>query len=267
LALSAATGALVALALGFLDLQTWGDWFHSLRTYIEFNILSDAAAKQFGASPWHAEALKVPWYVGGFIAAPWALAGFTRWPSHPLTRVWLFIVPALVYVLAISLTPHKELRFIYPALVLITVAAAPACAQWLLTLTTAPMWQRAAAFGLLSMTAALFVVKTPFDVQRPEQFQLTVKASRTGSGLVVMNEGVWGSGGFFYLGKIEPWCTCDFPHDGCFQAAARDARYNRGIYWQDSGNPQRNEQSVAAFVSVGFHVAEQRGEAVYFERD
>ncbi len=265
--LATAAGAAVALALGFLDLQTWGDWFHSLRKYIDFNIVSGEAAQQFGASPWYAESLKVPWYAVGLIAAPWALAGYARWVTRPLTRVWLLLVPTGVYVLAISLTPHKELRFIYPALVLLTVAAAPACAEWLVGLKSAPMWQRAVAVGLLASTAALFIVKTPFDVQRPEQFQLTVKASRgAGSGLVVMNEGVWGSGGFFYLGKNVPWCPCDFPQDGCFQAAAHDLRFNRGLFWRDSGNPQRNADSIAAFVAAGFRVAEERGDAVFFER-
>lgn len=281
---ASASGLLVALALGVLDLNTWGHWFHSLRTYVDFNVLSGAAAQQFGASPWHAEALKVPWYFVGLIVAPWAVAGFVRWfatprlcsgragagPSpierNPFTPPWIFVMPTLCYLLAISLTPHKELRFIYPALVLLTMSAAPATAQWLLTLRTAPLWQRASGIVLLAATALLFVVKTPFDVQRPEQFQLTLKAGRSGTGLVVMNEGVWGSGGFFYLGQNLPWCTCDFPHEGCFQNAARDPRFNRGLFWKDNLNPVRNQQSVGAFVAAGFHVAEERGEAVYFER-
>ncbi len=265
-ALSAAAGGLVALALGFLDLQTWGSWFHSLRKYLDFNVISGQAEQQFGAAPWHAETIKLPWYITGFIVAPWALAGFIWWGGHRASRVWLFVVPSLVYVAAISATPHKELRFIYPALVLLTVAAAPACAEWVLSLRTAALWQRAGAVTLFGATLALFFVPTPLDVQRPEQFQLTVKASRGATGFILMNDGLWGSGGFFYLGQNLPWCPCDTPQDGCFQSGSRDPRFNRAIYYNDLLNPTRNAQSVAAFVSAGFHVVEHRGEATYLER-
>jgi len=263
----AATGLLVAFALGLLDLLTWGHWFHSLARYLDFNVISGRAGQQFGAERWHlAVSPLLPWYTTGFLVAPWALAGFAWWVKHRQTRVWLFVVPTAIYVVAISATPHKELRFIYPALVLLTVAAAPACAQWVLSLRLAPMWQRASAVMLAGATLSLFVVRTPFDVQRPEQFQLIVKASRSATGFVLMNEGLWGSGGFFYLGKNLPWCPCDTPDDGCFQSGTRDPRFNRAIFYNDLLNPVRNEQSVAAFVATGFHVVERRGEATYLER-
>lgn len=258
-ALTVGTGVLVAVALGFLDKQTWGDWFHSLRAYLDFNVISNGAAAQFGALPWYT-------YAGGFIIAPWAIAGYIRWYRHPTQRVWLMVVPAVIYVVAISATPHKELRFMYPALLMLTAAAAGSSAEWLLSLNAAPLFHRAAAAMLTAVTLLLFVVKTPFDVQRPEQFQLTVKASRGATGYVLMNEGLWGSGGFFYLGQNVPWCTCDTPQDGCWQTAARDGRFNRGIFYNDVLNPQRNQQSIATFVAAGFRVVETRGEATSFER-
>lgn len=257
--LTSITGLLVAVALGLLDQRTWGDWFHSLRAYLDFNVISNGAAAQFGALPWYT-------YAGGFIAAPWAILGFLRWYWHRSERVWLMVVPAIVYIVAISATPHKELRFIYPALLMLTVAAAGSSAQWLLGLKTAALFQRVAGAALIGVTLLLFVVKTPFDVQRPEQFQLTVKASRGATGYVLMNDGVWGSGGFFYLGQNVPWCTCDTPQEGCWQAAASDRRFNRGVFYNDLLNPVRNQQSIAAFVAAGFHIVETRGEATSFER-
>jgi hypothetical protein len=109
----------------------------------------------------------------------------------------------------------------------------------------------------------------PFDVQRKEQFQLIARNAPGTTGLVIMNEGMWGSPGFFYLGKNIPWCPCDFPHDQCFQIAARDARFNRGLFWLNStseAEAERGRQAEAAFVAAGFKVAERRGLATYFVR-
>ncbi len=271
---AAAAGLAVAFALGLLDRVTWGDWFHSLRQYLDFNVFSGRAEQQFGAAPWHVDSpgwpawAKLPWYAAGFVVAPWALAGAGRWlsPARRAERAWLFVVPAAVYVAAISATPHKELRFVYPALLVLTVAFAPSCGEWLRSLPAAPVFARASAAALLAATAALFVVPTPFDVQRPEQFQFTVRASRGATGFVLVNDGVWGSGGFFYLGQNVPWCTCDEPTQPCFQAAAHDARFNRGIYWKDTSNDARNQATIGAFVAAGFRLVDSRGDGVYFER-
>jgi len=62
---------------------------------------------------------------------------------------------------------------------------------------------------------------------------------------------VWGSPGFFYLGKNIPWFTCDFPEDGRFQSAMRDPRFNRMQTWDD-----RALKEAEAF---GFKVLERRG--------
>jgi hypothetical protein len=81
-----------------------------------------------------------------------------------------------------------------------------------------------------------------------------------------MNEGLWGAGGFFYLGHAMPWCTCDFPHDPCFQAAAGDRTIDRGIFMEDENTPSRAVEAINAFQAAGFALVEHRGEALYFER-
>jgi hypothetical protein len=270
LGLATAGGAAVALLLGLLDKLTWGatlpnarwgGWWHSLLEYLDFNVFSGRAAQQFGASPWW-------FYAGSLFVAPFAVVGLVLWWKEARARAWLFAGPALAYLVAISATSHKEPRFAYPAVVLLVVAGTPAFAAWALDVFSKGFGAR----GLIASAAVLgafafFAVATPYDVQRPDQFQYTVKASRGGHGLVLVNDGVWGSGGAFYLGGALVFCACDFPRDPCFsQGAARDPRFDRGIYTLDMGNPQRNEDTKRAFEAIGFHLAESAPETWYFER-
>src|SRR5207245_1390548 len=44
-------GAVVALGLGALDWLTWGRPFHSVWTYLDFNVFSGRAAVIFGRAP------------------------------------------------------------------------------------------------------------------------------------------------------------------------------------------------------------------------
>jgi hypothetical protein len=180
----------------------------------------------------------------------------------------ILIAASLGYAAILSWTAHKEDRFLYPALILLTVAGAPAFASWALTAWTDRRPARFAAAVLAASGVLFFIFPSPYDVQRKEQFQLAARASKGATGLVIMNEGMWGSPGFFWLGANLPWCPCDFPHDGCFQVAARDARFNRGIFWsnQNPAEGTRDADARAAFERAGFKVVEQRGAATLFER-
>lgn len=176
----------------------------------------------------------------------------------------LFIAAALGYLAIVSATAHKEDRFVYPVLVLLTVAGAAPFVAWAATGSR----RRIAAIAIAVTGLAFFLAPSPFDVQRKEQFQLTRQASVGVTGYVLMNEGMWGSGGYFYLGQNVPWCPCDFPQDPCFQAAARDARFNRGVYWSNGNDAEkpRDAQAEAAFVAAGFRLVERRGQASLFQR-
>lgn len=85
---------------------------------------------------------------------------------------------------------------------------------------------------------------------RGDQFRAIVKATRPeeATGLLIVNEGLWGSGGFFYVGKRIPWLTCDFPQDGAFQVAMRDRRFNRVVTFEGRALP---ELQAAGFKVVG----------------
>lgn len=303
-ALAALGGGVVAVLLGWLDLVTWGSWFHSMIDYVRYNLTSGAAAQAFGAEPW--------WlYAAHLLLAPWALVGLLvtlregRWRRPALltlaatllltalviglgarapgwlgsslgllavlvlafllasrddARPTLFVFAALGYAVIVSATAHKEDRFLYPALVLLTVAGTIPFVQWA---RATPQW--GLAFGAVTAGLLFYVLPTPLDVQRKEQFQVVAQQAKDATGFVIMNEGVWGSPGYFWLGKNVPWCPCDFPRDGCFQMASRDPRFNRGLYWS-TGDVARDTSSEAAFVAAGFHVIERKGPAVVFAR-
>lgn len=238
-------GLAVALALGALDWATWGAPFHSLRKYIDFNVTSGQAAAQFGSEPAWFYLPHLGWLV--LWAWPGLLLGFVRRSEG----AWLAAFCALAYVVAISLTAHKEARFLYPGLVLLLVAATPAWLAWLGRLE--PERGRLLVGASLAAGLAILAFKSPFQPERPEQFRLVVKAARSATGLVIVNEGVWGAPGFFYLGKNIPWFPCDFAEDGRFQQAMVTPSFNRAVIWDD--------RALAQLQQAGFEVLETDGPA------
>ncbi|MBE2251734.1 MAG: glycosyltransferase family 39 protein [Myxococcus sp.] len=290
-------GALVALGLGLLDKATWGalpnarlgGWWHSFQEYVDYNLVQGKSAS-FGTSPWH--------YYLPRLVAPVGLVGVALW-RWSQARAWLFVVPSLVYLVSVSATPHKEDRFLYPMLVLLCVAGAPSVAQLAAAafgrLEVAPAaWMKgpggkALAVVVVAATLALGPlglmpnlapgVLQGFRPQRPELFRLTARASREGTGLVVMNEGLWGAGGSFWFGGSNAffrgqergatvdhwWCTCDFPEEACFQAARQSPLFNRVILMGPL-EPERLAHARAVFEAAGFSLADQDGEGLYFVR-
>lgn len=176
----------------------------------------------------------------------------------------LLTAGGLGYTAILCSTPHKEPRFLYPALVLLSVAGTVSFVRWA---KDGELRRRLA--GVLAVSGvAFFLVPSPYEVQRKEQFQFIARNAESTTGLVILNEGLWGSTGFFYLGKNLPWCTCDFPQERCFQVAMQDRRFNRGLFWENSAaEAERTRQAEAAFQAGGFHLVERRGQALYFSRD
>ncbi|MBL9039264.1 MAG: mannosyltransferase, partial [Archangium sp.] len=276
-----AGGALAALGLGVLDRVTWGaslptprfgGWWHSLFEYVDYNLVSGKASQQFGAEP--------AWFYLVRLFVP-AAPALLLWRKLPALRAWLPLGSSLAYVAAVSLTPHKEDRFLYPALVVLTVTAAPAAGVWI----DEVFKRKRAALHAVVLTAGvvatlvLLVQPTGFTPQRPELFRLTVRASREGTGLIIMNEGLWGAGGDFYAGGSNAvfgakdrtphpehlWCTCDYPGEGCFQLAAQTPAINRAIF-MDPHDERRTSATLAEFQRIGFHEVARDGDGHYLAR-
>ena len=212
-----------------------------MRAWARFNVGSTGAAQRFGAEP--------PGYYWPFL---WSEVPLWVWPSLLLGLAWLRprlgvagAMAALVLV-ALVQTAHKEERFLYPVVVLLVAEAAPGLGALLERLRA--RWQRVA----VALVALLLTGRgePPSMDLRGDQFRAIVKATRPeeATGLLIVNEGLWGSGGFFYVGKRIPWLTCDFPQDGAFQVAMRDRRFNRVVTFEGRALP---ELQAAGFKVVG----------------
>ncbi|MBK7862980.1 MAG: mannosyltransferase [Archangiaceae bacterium] len=237
-ALAAAGGVIVAAGLGALDWATWGAPFHSLRAYLDFNVFSGKAAQQFGSDPF---TVYLP-YVA--MLAPWAWAGFFKRPSG------VFIAAGLTYLAAICVTGHKEPRFIYPALVVLSAGSVGAALE-LIT-------RRGLALTALACVASLgfFFFDSQLKPERPEQFRLTARAWPEATGYFLIPEGVWGAGGYFWLGRNIPWFTCDFPQQ--FQQVVPDGRFNRAVSYEGRGE--------AELEAAGFKLLQADGRAKLWGR-
>jgi GPI mannosyltransferase 3 len=255
LGFTVAGGALVAAGLGLLDWGSWGTPFHSFLAYLRYNVLSDKAAATFGASPpgFYGEPLLQAVPVWAWAAAALSLGALPRWRalSLPLTC-------AAVYTAVLLATPHKEERFLYPAVVLGLLAAAASLSAALAALPRAE-----AGRPLVALAVVLGVTHAgafPSQDLRADQFRAIVQATRgDATGLLIVNEGLWGSGGFFYVGKNIPWRTCDWPRDAAFQASIRDPAFNRAVTFEG--------RALKELQDAGFQVVRQVGRETLLVRD
>jgi len=161
-------------------------------------------------------------------------------------------------VAALSAVAHKEERFIYPALVLAALAAAPGLMQ--AAQLAKPRFRSWIAVSSLATNALGFIFPGELLAARGDQFRAIVRATRPpeANGLLIVNEGIWGAGGFFYIGKRIPWLTCDWPADQAFRLATGDARFNRAVTYEG--------RALSELEASGFKVAEQIGQATILIR-
>lgn len=236
-----AGGLVAALALGGLDWATWGAPFHSMRKYLEFN-LGSGAARKFGSEPWD--------YFGHVLRdlAPWALLVGVRQVAWRHDRL---LLPALVHLLAISATPHKEERFAWPALLLLALSLAPAAVLEL------QGWLRRGLLGAMATAAVLGLHL--FTWQRAwkalpdleiDLFHATriVGADPALDRLLIVNESRWGCGGEFFVGRQMDVLYTGPGYPGFFEAM-RDPHVNRVVVFRGVEQPAL----VQAITPFGFH--------------
>ncbi|MFB1483000.1 glycosyltransferase family 39 protein [Corallococcus sp. RDP092CA] len=255
LAFTCLGGGVVAAGLGLLDWGTWGTPFHSFRAYVDYNILSGRAAATFGASPpgFYVKPLLQAVPLWAWAALPLSLKPLPRWRALSLP-----FTCAAVYTAVLLATPHKEERFLYPGLVVALLAAAAQLSAYLSALP-----QRGLRNGGAALALALGFVHGqdyPSSDLRADQLRAIVRATRgDATGLLIVNEGLWGSGGFFYIGKNIPWRTCDWPHDAAFQASIRDRAFNRAVTFEGRALPELQ--------AAGFRVVREVGRETILVRD
>lgn len=103
---AALTGLLVVVAGGALDAYTWGVWFASIVTSIDFNVGQNQMVR-FGTQPFYWYAMTVVVLSGGLCLAG-ALGLVISW-----RRSWPLIAVGLVTAGAFSAVAHKEPRFVF----------------------------------------------------------------------------------------------------------------------------------------------------------
>jgi hypothetical protein len=192
-------GAAVVALLGALDAATWGRPWHSLLAYLDFNVLSSKAVDAFGAHP----ASQYLPYLGR--VAPWIAAG--AWAALRRGDGRDVALPVGIYGAALLATPHKEGRFLYPAILLLALVAVPGWFR-LVDAVRRPRLRAAllAAGFALSPTSYFLFQKT----LRGDLFRAVVRASRAPdlTGLVVVGEGRWDVAGWFFVGRHVPYHVC-----------------------------------------------------------
>lgn len=130
--------AVPLLVSGLVDAWTWGTPFSSLVGYVRTNVL-EGKASTFGENPIWAYAYFTweQWRAAGVLLTLLALLGARRLPA--------WFLAALVIIATHSLIPHKEARFIYPALSLLVIVAAVGSADvliWVARAAEAARWRR-----------------------------------------------------------------------------------------------------------------------------
>ncbi|GAC1348579.1 MAG: hypothetical protein NVS2B9_07830 [Myxococcales bacterium] len=115
--LACAVLAVWALAFGLLDLITWGSLFHSAIAYLRFNAVEGRAAL-WGVSPgfYYADVL--------WRSMPLPLLCLALFAPLAAARAGGLLAIAAAFALLHSAVPHKELRFLLPALPLFCALAA-----------------------------------------------------------------------------------------------------------------------------------------------
>jgi hypothetical protein len=97
------------LVFGLVDLVTWGSWFHSAVTYVRVNLVEGRSSEWGTASiVYYPVVLVNSMGLAGFLMLALAALAIRRRP-----RLWIV---GAAFLVAHSLIPHKELRFILPAL-------------------------------------------------------------------------------------------------------------------------------------------------------
>lgn len=132
---AAGAAGLVVVAAGFLDWATWGRPFHSFWTNVQVNVVDDRASR-YGIASWY-------WYIKEYV---FLWSGFVV-PLIILVltgarRALVVLVVPIVIVASHTFISHKELRFIFPAIPFLLLAAGVGTANLLAAVRTkCPSWQ------------------------------------------------------------------------------------------------------------------------------
>jgi hypothetical protein len=130
------------LVFGLVDLLTWGSWFHSAVTYVRVNLVEGRSSVWGTASTlYYPVALVNSMGLAGFLMLGLAALAVRRSP-----RLWIL---GAAFLAAHSLIPHKELRFILPALPVACALAGVGLDEFV---GLAPVWMSRSMAAVLAVS-------------------------------------------------------------------------------------------------------------------
>jgi hypothetical protein len=128
------------LVFGLVDLVTWGSWFHSAVIYVRVNLIEGRSANWGTASiVYYPVVLIRSMGPAGFLLLALAVLAVRRNP-----QLWLL---GGAFLVAHSLIPHKELRFMLPALPVACALAGIGLDQFI---ELAPVWMSRSLAAVLA---------------------------------------------------------------------------------------------------------------------
>jgi GPI mannosyltransferase 3 len=195
-------GAAIAFA-GVLDAVTWGHPFQSAWRNLLYNTYYGVSSS-FGTEPWtfYLELLARYWWPFIALLALFIAAGGRQLP--------LPLLVAAIILATHSLVPHKEHRFIYPAVILLLVVAGSGMARigsWMVARRMASVRLSGVSLTGGSLVMSLVLASTPPYEELWERGYDMVRAASYVSGLSgVCGIGTYRSyGGYTYFHKPVPY--------------------------------------------------------------
>jgi hypothetical protein len=155
-------GVLFSLAVfGLIDLVTWGTFLHSIREFIEYNVI-EKGNRDHGVMSWHFYLTEAFWSRWS-----WSLALSLPLLALSLRRTWRLLLVMVVFVLAHSLIGHKEERFILSIWPLFAVSVAIGLWQVLSVFSSDSTKSGRTASALLTIVAIVaFSLPAIFAIHR-----------------------------------------------------------------------------------------------------
>ena len=209
-----------ALVLGFVDRVTWGGWFQSALVYLRFSL--SGGSETWGRQPFGyylSTLVGLPGLVA-ILLLPLAIAGGIR--SRALLAV------TVLFLVGHSVVPHKELRFIVPAIPLLCALAGLGLEQMRRTLSQ-PVFLTAGTLLLAtSLFSALMLPQLTFgnlgaylsthpqssawdDSAPVNSLMLAAGEQRDLCGLRIYGPSLPWTGGYSYLNRRVPMYAVDKP--------------------------------------------------------